>query len=232
MTEGSYRQFCPVAMASEILGARWTINLIRELVAGSTRFNDLRRGLPRMSPALLSKRLKELEEQGIVMRTPAPREPDVMEYRLTPAGSELAPIIEAIGVWGHRWTETKPQLENLDAGLLMWDVRRNLRVDALPPRRKVIQFIYPEQSQRDRNWWIVVDPKDGPDLCAVEPSFDVDLYIRADLRTMTGIWMGIDTPAKAIDEDRLVLTGDKALQSTLLDWIGLSIFAGVKKQVA
>lgn len=232
MTEGSYRQFCPVAMASEILGARWTINLVRELVAGSTRFNDLRRGLPRMSPALLSKRLKELEEQGIVTRAPAEREPDIMEYRLTKAGEELAPIIEAIGVWGHRWTETKPQLENLDTGLLMWDMRRNLRVEELPPKRKVIQFIYPERRETERNWWIVIDPKDGADLCAVEPGFDVDLYVRTDLRTMTAIWMGLDTVAKAVDEERLLLVGDQALQRDMQDWLGFSIFSGVEKQVA
>ena len=219
-------------MASEVLGARWTINLVRELVAGSTRFNDLRRGLPRMSPALLSKRLKELEEQGIVTRAPAEREPDIMEYRLTKAGDELAPIIEAIGVWGHRWTETKPQLENLDTGLLMWDMRRNLRVEELPPTRKVIQFIYPERKETERNWWIVVDPKDGADLCAVEPGFDVDLFVRTDLRTMTAIWMGLETVSKAVDEERLLLVGDQALQRDMQAWLGLSIFSGVEKQVA
>lgn len=232
MTEGSYRQFCPVAMASEVLGARWTINLVRELVAGSTRFNDLRRGLPRMSPALLSKRLKELEEQGIVTRAPAEREPDIMEYRLTKAGEELAPIIEAIGVWGHRWTETKPQLENLDTGLLMWDMRRNLRVEELPPTRKVIQFIYPERKETERNWWIVIDPKDGADLCAVEPGFDVDLFVRTDLRTMTAIWMGLETVSKAVDDERLLLIGDQVLQRDMQAWLGLSIFSGVEKQVA
>ncbi len=137
MADGSYQQFCPVAMAAEILGSRWTLNVIRELIGGSTRFNDLRRGLPQMSPALLSKRLKELEAQGIVQRVPSKREPDVMEYHLTPAGQELGPIVEAIGVWGHRWTETKPQLDNLDVGLLMWDMRRSLKVGELPLRRVV-----------------------------------------------------------------------------------------------
>ena len=232
MTEGSYRQFCPVAMASEILGARWTINVIRELVCGSTRFNDLRRGLPRISPALLSKRLKELEEHGVVERVPAPREPDIMEYHLTAAGQDLAPIIEAIGAWGHRWTETEPQLENLDAGLLMWDMRRNLNVEKLPPQRTVIQFIYPDCKETERNWWIMVDPEDGADLCVVEPGFDVDLYVRADLRTMTAIWMGLDTVAKAVDQQRMVLIGDAALQSDMLGWLGLSRFASVEKKVA
>mgnify|MGYP000190694843 CR=1 FL=1 len=232
MTEGSYQQFCPVAMASEVLGSRWTINLVRELVCGSTRFNDLRRGLPRMSPALLSKRLKELETHGIVERVASKRDRDVMEYRLTDAGRELAPIVQAIGVWGHRWTASKPQLNNLDASLLMWDMRRSLKVDDLPDRRIVIQFIYPERNKSERNWWILVDPKDGADLCLVDPGFDVDLFVQTDLRTMTAIWMGLDTIANAIEADRMSLIGDKAIQANMLDWLGLSMFAPVEKQVA
>jgi len=232
MAEGSYHQFCPVAMASEILGSRWTLNVVRELVCGSTRFNDLRRGVPRMSPALLSKRLKELEQQGIVRRVPSAREPDVMEYHLTSAGAELAPIIEAIGVWGHRWTETKPQLEKLDVGLLMWDMRRSLKVAQMPPRRVVIQFIYHDLNETERNWWVLAEPKDGADLCAIDPGFNVDLYVRTDLRTMTAIWMGLDTIAKAREDDRLSLIGDKALESSIVDWLGFNKFAGVQKQVA
>ena len=97
MAEGSYRQFCPVAMGSEILGARWTIVLLRELLTGSTRFNDLRRGVPRMSPALLSKRLKDLEEAGIVERRPTAADPEVFEYHLTKSGEELRPVVMAVG---------------------------------------------------------------------------------------------------------------------------------------
>lgn len=231
MADGSYHQFCPVAMASEVLGTRWTLVVLREMVAGSSRFNDIRRGVPRMSPALLSKRLKELEERGVVERVAAPREPGVMEYRLTAAGEELAPIIVAVGEWGHRWTETKPQLEQLDVGLLMWDMRRNLKIAELPARRVVIQFIYPERRHGERHWWIVVDPKDGADLCAVDPGFDVDLYIKTDLRTMTSIYMGVDAFSKAIDDDRLTLIGDKTLQRSLQRWLGLGMFSGVKKQV-
>src|SRR5690242_20878445 len=122
MAEGSYNQFCPVAMAAEILCTRWTIVLLRELVAGSTRFNELRRGVPRMSPALLSKRLKDLEAAGIVSRSKVADEPDVYEYRLTDSGLELKPVIEAVGIWGHRWIETEASLRNLDPNLLMWDM--------------------------------------------------------------------------------------------------------------
>ena len=123
---GSYKQFCPVAMAAEILGTRWTLVLLRELVAGSTRFNELRRGVPRMSPALLSKRLKDLEAAGIVTRRRVESDPDLFEYRLTEAGMELRPVIEAVGAWGHRWIETEASLKNLDPTLLMWDMRRNV----------------------------------------------------------------------------------------------------------
>lgn len=232
MTEGSYQQFCPVAMAAEILGGRWTINLVRELLAGSTRFNDMRRGLPRMSPALLSKRLKELEEHGVVARRPALGDPGVLEYHLTAAGRELGPIIDAIGVWGHRWTEAKVQLAYLDAGLLMWDMRRNLKLEELPPRRSVIQITFPERRRGERDWWIVADPKTGADLCAVEPGFDVDLFVRSDLRTMTAIWMGLDTVARATAEGRLILVGDRTLQRGIGSWLGLSSMATVAKQVS
>lgn len=232
MTENSYQQFCPVAMAGEILGSRWTLLVLRELVSGTTRFNDLRRGVPRMSPALLSKRLKELEAAGMVRRVASPQGQGVVEYHLTPSGYELKPIIEAIGVWGHRWVESRPQLEKLDAGLLMWDMRRRLRIDELPPRRTVIQFIFPERPDGERAWWIVVDPRSGPDLCAVDPGFDVDLYVSTDLRTMTAVWMGIEPMSRPIADNRLTLVGDARLKQRMATWLGLSSFAGVQKQVA
>ena len=135
MTEGSYKQFCPVAMASEILCSRWTLLVVRELVCGSTRFNDLRRGVPRMSPALLSKRLKDLETGGVVKRVASKENPDTFEYHLTASGRELRPIIEAIGNWGQRWINSDLSLENLDATLLMWDMRRWLDPNPMPRRK-------------------------------------------------------------------------------------------------
>ena len=144
MTNASYKQFCPVAMAAETLCTRWTVVLLRELVAGSTRFNDLRRGVPRMSPALLSKRLSELERAGVVLRQPLPDDSDINQYRLTRAGRDLQPVIEAIGMWGQRWVETEPSLANLDPEVLMWDMRRNLRTEPVPSGHTVIEFIYPE----------------------------------------------------------------------------------------
>ncbi len=232
MTNTSYRQFCPVAMAAETLCTRWTIVLLRELVAGSTRFNDLRRGVPRMSPALLSKRLGELEAAGILSRKPAPDAPDVKEYRLTEAGRDLQPVIEAIGIWGQKWVETEPSLENLDPELLMWDMRRNLDTNPVPEQHAVIQFIYPDLPAAERKWWLIVEPDQSVDLCHIDPGFEVDLYVTTDLRTMTEIWMGLKTIAWAVDKEKLTLLGHAGLARNMQSWLGLSPFAKEKKLAA
>jgi DNA-binding HxlR family transcriptional regulator len=231
MAQGSYKQFCPVAMAAEILCTRWTVVLLRELVAGSTRFNDLRRGVPRMSPALLSQRLKELEAANVISRTPSPTEPGVFEYRLTAAGRELEPLVQAFGVWGQRWVDSELSLQHLDAPLLMWDMRRSLDPNPMPKRRSVIQFQYPELPPGTRSWWLLVDPNAGIDLCSIDPGFDVDLYVSTDLRTMTAIWMGLDKVRDALSSERMLLTGDRQLAVSIQTWLGLSPFAKERKLV-
>jgi len=231
MADGSYNQFCPVSMAAEIICSRWTLLVLRELVMGSTRFNELRRGLPSMSPALLSKRLKDLEAAGVI-HIAAGREPGVHEYRLTEAGSELRPVIEAIGVWGHRWVTTEATLKHLDANLLMWDIRRNINTDPLPSRRNVIQFIFSDRPIPERNYWLIVEPEKEVDLCLVDPGFDVDLYVSTDLRTMTEIWLGYAPIGPMSEDDRLVLTGNAQLAADLRMWLKLSVFANVEKKVA
>jgi DNA-binding HxlR family transcriptional regulator len=232
MAHGSYKQFCPVAMAAEILCTRWTIVLIRELVAGSTRFNDLRRGVPRMSPALLSQRLKELEAAKVISRTPSATEPGVFEYRLTAAGRELEPLVQGFGVWGQRWIDAELLLQHLDAPLLMWDIRRNINPDPMPKRRVVIQFQYRELPAGHRSWWLLVAPGADVDLCAIDPGFDVDLYISTDLRTMTAIWMGSDTMRAALRAERVMLTGDRQLAASVETWLSLSSFAKERKLAA
>jgi len=229
MAEGSYRQFCPVAMAAEVLCTRWTVILLRELVAGSTRFNELRRGVPRMSPALLSRRLKDLEAAGIVAREASRSESGAFEYRLTASGRELGPIVEAFGIWGQRRIEADLSLQHLDVQLLMWDMRRNLNPTPMPQGRKIIHFIYPELPATQRSWWLIVDPKDGVDLCSVNPGFDIDLYVSVDLRTMTAIWLGLDTVRAAVANKRMILTGERRIASAMQTWLGLSPFAKEKK---
>lgn len=229
MTIGSYKQFCPVAMAAEVLCTRWTIVLLRELIAGSSRFNELRRGVPRMSPALLSQRLKDLELAGIVTRKALKSEIGVFEYHLTESGRELGPIIEAFGVWGQRRIEADLSLQHLDVQLLMWDMRRNLNTTPMPTQRSVVQFVYPELSAIQRSWWLIVEPMTPVDLCSIDPGFDVDLYVHTDLRSMTAIWMGLDTVRAALGSRRMTLTGNAQLSSKMQTWLGLSPFAKEQK---
>jgi DNA-binding HxlR family transcriptional regulator len=230
MTEtASYGQFCPVSMAAEILCARWTIVLLREMLCGSTRFNDLRRGLPRMSPTLLSKRLKELELAGVIRSVPTPA--GTSEYHLTEAGEELRPIIIGIGTWGQRWVESRLSLRNLDPTLLMWDMRRNLSTDPLPPRRCTIQFLYPELAPTHRNYWLVVESGDV-DLCQTDPGFEVDLLVTSSLRTMTSIWMGLARLDAEVRAGRVQLDGDPAIGRAMQQWLKLSVFAQVERRVA
>jgi DNA-binding HxlR family transcriptional regulator len=229
MTQGSYKQFCPVAMAAEVLCTRWTVVLLRELIAGSTRFNDLRRGVPRMSPALLSKRLKDLEEAGVVRRVGSQSDPGIFEYHLTRAGRELKTVVESIGIWGQHWVEAQLSLKHIDPSLLMWDMRRNLDPTPMPERRCVIHFVYPELPSARRRWWLVVEPEAEVDLCSVDPGFDVDLYVTTDLRTMTAIWMGLTTVRESTEKGKLRLTGDRRLADHMQTWLGLSPFATEKK---
>lgn len=230
MPNHGYKQFCPLAMAAEVLCTRWTMVLIRELIAGSTRFNDLRRGVPKMSPTLLSQRLKDLEEAGVVERKPVPSERGVMEYHLTDAGRDLRDIVIAMGMWGQKWVESSLSLKNLDPSLLMWDMRRNLNPEPLPKRRTVIQFLYHDLPSTKRDWWLVIEPEGEVDLCWADPGFEVDLYVSTDLRTMTAIWMGVADVAA--ERDKLEFTGSRELSSTIQTWLGLSPFAVQKKLVA
>lgn len=230
MAQAGYKQFCPLAMAAEILCTRWTMVLMRELIAGSTRFNDLRRGVPKMSPTLLSQRLKDLEEAGIVERKPVPSERGVFEYSLTEAGRDLREVVIAMGMWGQKWVESSLSLKNLDPSLLMWDMRRNLNPDPLPDKRTVIQFLYHDLPSTKRDWWLVIEPEGEVDLYWADPGFEVDLYVSTDLRTMTAIWMGV-TDVET-ERDKFEFTGPREISSTIQTWLGLSPFAVQKKLVS
>jgi len=216
-------------MAAEVLCTRWTLVLMRELIAGSTRFSDLRRGVPKMSPTLLSQRLKELEEAGIIERKPLPSQKGSFEYCLTPAGRDVRAVVEAMGTWGQKWVESSLSLKNLDPSLLMWDMRRNLNPAPLPKIRTVIQFLYSDLPPTKRDWWLVIDPDGSVDLCWSDPGFEVDLYVSTDLRTMTAIWMGLTTVAR--ESKKIDLAGSAAIASSMQTWLGLSPFAREKKLV-
>ena len=227
---GGYGQFCPVAMAAEIVCSRWTPLILRELLSGSVRFNDLRRGVPRMSPTLLSKRLKELEQGGVIETRPT-GQPGIVEYHLTQAGHDLRQLVMSLGVWGQRWVETQSSLKNLDPSLLMWDMRRNLDLTPIPATRSTIQFHYPELPAGRRYFWLVIEGR-LVDLCSVDPGYEVDLFVECALRTMTAIWMGLTSVRAELDAGRLELSGDQSLARSMQQWLGLSPFAKEKNRRA
>lgn len=219
----SYGQFCPVSMAAEIVCSRWTVLVVRELLCGSTRFNDLRRGIPRMSPSLLSKRLKELEQLGVVEVVPTSH-PGVHEYHLTEAGEALRPLVMGLGAWGYRWMESSLALDNLDPTLLMWDMRRGIDAAPFPAGRSTIQFVYPELPLSHSDYWLVID--DGTvDICWVDPGYDVDLWVSSPLRVMTAVWMGYANLKVELTAGRITLDGDPRLARSMPVWLGLSPFA-------
>ena len=225
---GGYGQFCPVSMASEVLCSRWTTLVVRELLSGSTRFSDLRRGLPKMSPALLSKRLKELQQAGVIAALRRPN--GSVEYHLSEAGEELRPLIMGLGNWAQRWMESRLSLRNLDPSLLMWDMRRSLDISSLPERRCTIQFLYPELPTSQKSWWLVVEAG-TVDLCNFDPGHDLDLMVQSSLRSMTAIWMGLATVREEAEKGVLTLEGDPSLARSIQQWLGLSAFAGVARRV-
>lgn len=221
-----YGQFCPVAMTAELLTRRWTPLVIRELLSGSRRFNEIRRGVPRMSPSLLSKRLSELEDAGVLERS-AGADGDHWEYHLTPAGEELRPIIMQMGVWGRRWARAELTADRLDAGLLMWDVSRRIHTERLPDRRIVVHFRLEDEREGQTDFWLVLEPGDV-DLCLEDPGHPVDLRVRGDLLTLTSVWMG-DLPfAEALHRDAIEIRGPTALRRAFPGWLGLSVLAHVR----
>ena len=221
-----YHQFCPVAKAMELLDERWTLLVVRELVAGSRHFNELRRGLPRISPTLLSKRLQHLVAAGVVERRPGERD---VQYVLTPAGQELGPIVQALGAWGVRWVGELGDAD-LDPKLLLWDLHRNVDQDAVPPGRTVVEFHFPGVSSGKRNWWLVITPPDV-DVCDVDPGHDVAVRVTADLRRMVLVWRGDVSWPDAIRAGDVVLDGPSTLRRAVPSWFRPSMFAAVPRPV-
>jgi DNA-binding HxlR family transcriptional regulator len=221
----SYHQFCPVAKAMELLDERWTLLVVRELLLGSRRFNDLRRGVPRMSPTLLSKRLHELAAAGLVERRATGNE---VEYALTAAGEELHPVVEALGAWGTRWVGQLGD-QDLDPKLLLWDMHRNVDWDAVPAGRTVVQFRFSDVPARARQWWLVISPGDA-DVCDEDPGHDVDVTVQAPLRRMVQIWLGDVSWARALRSGDVRIEGPSPLRRALPRWFTLSPFAAVPRR--
>lgn len=219
-----YGQFCPIAKASEVLGERWTNLVIRELGAGSETFNDIRKGLPLMSPSLLSTRLKSLERSGVLDRS---EHQGNVRYRLTKAGEELTAIIWQLGTWGHRWVRSDLSKDDLDPSLLVWDIHRNINADFFKGDRSVVKFEFTDYSSKFRFWWLVI--KDGEvDVCLKDQGYEVDLTLSSDLQTLTAVWMGDLTIMRAMREKLLTVSGSSYLKKNITVWLGTNYYADVK----
>lgn len=210
-----YGQFCPVAKTSELLCERWMPLILREMMCGSHRFSEIQRGVPLISPSLLSKRLRQLDSGGVIQRT---RQSHGCDYTLTEAGWELYPIIEAMGVWGQRWARSRYTSDELDPALLMWDMRRMLTPGGLRNARTVIEFRFRRAPLGKSSYWLVVD--ESIDLCLIDPGHPVDLQVRAELRALTEVWMGDRTLRDALTEGDIELDGPRPLVRCFPNWLG------------
>ena len=220
-----YGQFCPVAKATELLGERWTILILRELFLGTHRYSEFQRALSRISPSLLTKRLKQLEAAGILVRK-VQQGRKGHDYFLTPVGKELAPIVEHLATWGMRWARGQLDDNELDVEFLMWDIQRRLQVDKLADGETILCFIF-DGLTNFNSWWLVI--RDGEvDLCTENPGKNVDLYIKTTLRCLVEIWNGDVDIRTALNKERINTQGDSQLARTMPDWLGICLYADVR----
>jgi DNA-binding HxlR family transcriptional regulator len=231
-----YGQFCPVALGAEVFAERWTPLILRELLLGSRRFSELRRGLPRISRNLLTQRLASLEQAGLIKRRPRSNGHG-HDYSLTPAGEELRPVVTALGTWGYKWAASELQPDNLDAGLLMWFLRRRVKVENLPEPRVVTRFDFHAQGARSfwlegqQSFWLILE-RPVVDLCLSDPGFEVDLTVNADVSELTRVYLGHISLIQAVREGSVELVGGGELRSGFHDWIGVSPFANAKSSTS
>jgi DNA-binding HxlR family transcriptional regulator len=222
-----YGQFCPVAQALEVVGERWTLLVIRELLCGNYRFNEILNGVPLMSRSLLSQRLKTLEDSGLVERR-LREGGSTHEYHLTAPGRELEAVVMGLGSWGQRWARRKPEDETLDPVLLMWDVRRRLDLQHVPEAPTVVMFWFRDVASKRSRYWLRIE-RPEVELCLTNPGFDVDLTVETTLRTMVDVWMGYRKVDEAFENKAIQLAGADHLTRAFPNWLLLNVFAPVPR---
>ena len=217
-----YGQYCPIAKATEILGDRWTLLIVRDLLMGTCHFNDLERGLPGISRGLLADRLKRLERMGIVEKQSVEGKRRSTTYLPTAAGLELRGVINELLVWGTRWAFQEPAPEDLDPLLLLWWMRDRVHRDRLPAGQTVLQFDF--TGAVNESYWMLLKP-DDVSLCLTAPGFPLDLLATVDISIMYQIWLGRLDLMQTMAEGRFVLDGAPALINRFPRWFAYSAAA-------
>ncbi len=225
-----YGQFCPLAMAAEFLCSRWTMLILRELLLGSRSFNDISRGVARMSRTLLSARLKELTERGILIKQ-SRENIRYSEYQLTKAGEALSSVVFGMADWSQEWLEIEPALENLDADHLFWSIRRSARPHPELPNPFIVHIYLTDQSKEHQNAWLVFKDREV-ELCIIDHDFEVDVQIEATTRNLTKLYMGWSEFSPAIKNKEVILRGPRCYTDNVQEWLGRSRLANIKKQPA
>lgn len=221
MASYDYREYCPIAKAAQILGERWTLLILRELMLGSTRFNQIRHFLPRLSPTLLRKRLRTLEDEGLVARVRS-RDGDGHEYVLTPSGEALQSALIELGRWSVQWQYDKFKDEPVLVDALMRDVEVLLVPEALPGRRSVLRFLFDDAG--DAHWHVIVDD-DHVEACDEDRGFEVDVYLSMASRVLADILIARVPLAGVLADGRLKVTGSAAHVRSIERWFPASPFA-------
>ena len=219
-----YSQFCPVAKAMELLDERWTVLVIRELLAGSTHFNDLRRGVPKMSPTLLSKRLQTLIRAGVVERTEVDGR---TVYTMTECGRELNGVIEALGTWSVRWMTDLVE-RDLDPSVLMWDIRRTIDLGEWPRTRTVIAFRLTDMAPKAARWWLVAAEGEAQ-VCDFDPGYDNAATVSASAHTLSRIWRGDLSWERAALGGLVTIDGHPDARRSVPRWIGQSTLSAIPR---
>lgn len=218
----TYGQYCPLSLAVELLCRRWTMLVISRLCDGCSRFNEIHRGVPRISPSLLSKRLTELEKAGLVQTRQLEKGPG-REYFLTDAGKEIEPVIDHLAIWGQKWARDMSK-EDLDPAFLVWSMHLRMDTNAMPSGRTVIEFKFTGAPADCRRFWLV--NRDGDvEMCLKDPELDVDLLVTSRLRLFVEAWRGFRDLRREIDSGRIRLHGPPDLCKRFPDWLRLSMLA-------
>lgn len=229
MTRRPYGLFCPISLACEILEPRWTIQILTELWNGSTRFNDIRKGLGNISSALLSRRLKEMEALGLVERV-ADKATGTIDYFRTEKSIKLEPVMNALAEWAQCNIEAEIALSGRDVSTLMWGVRRMIVLAELPRRRAVIRFhFHDDPPPKCPHFWLVVEPgADMPELCSLDPGRNVDLYIETSIVSLGAIIEGRSSIEREKERGGLFLSGDPGLGRSIDRWLRTSVYAALE----